>query len=48
MQEKIKFHPEQKSSQFLIEIMTLVPSANTGSDTEFIPMRKIIYIYYEQ
>ena len=35
--ERIQFDTEQKSSKFLLEIMTLVSSANnTSSDTEFI------------
>jgi len=35
--ERTKFDTEQKSSKSLIEIMTLVSSANnTGSDTSFI------------
>jgi hypothetical protein len=34
--ETTKFNNEQKSLKFLLEIMTLVSSANnTGSDTEF-------------
>jgi len=37
MWERIKFDTEQKSLKFLLEIMTLVSSANyIGSDTEFI------------
>jgi len=49
MWDRIKFHTEQKSSKFLLETVTLVSSANhIGSDTEFIPRRKVIYIYYEQ
>jgi len=37
--ETTKFYNEQKSLKFLLEIMTLVSSANnTGSDTEFILM----------
>jgi hypothetical protein len=35
--ERTKFDTEQKSSKFLLEIMTLVSSAtNIGCDTEFI------------
>jgi hypothetical protein len=49
MWERIKFHAEQKFYKFLPETVTLVLSANnTGSDTEFITRRKVIYIYYEQ
>jgi hypothetical protein len=37
IRERTKFDTEQKSSKFLLEIMTLISSAyNIGSDTEFI------------
>jgi hypothetical protein len=47
---RTKFDTQQKSSKFLLEIMTLVSSANNmGSDTEFILRgRSFIYIYYKQ
>jgi hypothetical protein len=43
---RTKFDTEQKSSKFLLEIMTLVLSANDiGSDTEFrLKERSFIYI----
>jgi hypothetical protein len=43
---RTKFGTEQKSSKFLLEIMTLVSSANnTDSDAEFIfRERSFIYI----
>ena len=43
--ERIKFDTEQKSLKFLLEIMTLVSSANnTGSDKEFnLSGRSFIY-----
>jgi hypothetical protein len=46
MQERTKFDTEEKSSKCLLEIMTLVSSANNiGSDTECIPKgRSFIYI----
>ena len=46
MCERTKFGTEQRSLKFLLEIMTLVSSANSiGSDTEFIYReRSVIYI----
>jgi len=46
VRERTKFDTEEKSSKFLLEIMTLVSSANNiGSDTEFILRgRSFIYI----
>jgi len=45
IQERSKFDTKQKSMRFLLEIMTLVPSANnTGSETEFI-LRGRPFIY---
>jgi hypothetical protein len=46
MQERTKFDTEEKFSKCLLEIMTLVSSANNiGSDTECIPEgRSFIYI----
>jgi hypothetical protein len=46
IRQRTKFDTEQKSLKFLLEIMTLVSSANnTGSDTEFILRgRSFIYI----
>ena len=42
--ERTKFATEQKSSKFLLEIMTLVLSANnTGSDIDF--LRGSFYMY---
>ena len=44
--DRTKFDTEQKSSKFLLEIITPVSSANTGSDTKFILRgRSFIYIY---
>ena len=50
IQERTKFNIEQKFSKFLLEIKTLVSSANNiGSDTEFILRgRSFIYIYNAQ
>jgi hypothetical protein len=36
IRERTKFDTEQKSSKFLLEIMTLVSSAHICSETEFI------------
>jgi hypothetical protein len=46
MWHRTKFDTEQKSSKFLLEIMTLVSSANnTASDTKFYFQGKVIYMY---
>ena len=46
IRERTKFGAEEKSSNFLLQIKTLVSSAyNIGSDTEFIVRgRSVIYI----
>jgi len=45
IQDRTKFGTEQKSSKFLLEIMTLISSVYIGSDTEFILRgRSFIYI----
>jgi hypothetical protein len=50
IQERTKFNNEQKFLKFLLEIKTLLSSANNiGSDTEFILRgRSFIYIYNAQ
>ena len=42
--DRTKFDIEQKSSKFLLEIMTHVPLANIGSDKQFILSHLYIYI----